>query len=128
FCEEHQKWYSKWKQAVFSVGSIEPITLAIQENDPQFLDPVVLVAGDTYPHVIIKSRSCPTSSDCDLELKGDVFWQIDKVDKKGQKTKETKSKAWFDVMAPAAFGHQVEEKLGLKEVISKKEGKRKVAR
>ncbi|MCJ7694647.1 MAG: hypothetical protein MUO40_04395, partial [Anaerolineaceae bacterium] len=47
FCEEHQKWYSKWKQAVFSVGSIEPITLAIQENDPQFLDPVVLVAGDT---------------------------------------------------------------------------------
>jgi len=123
FCEEHQTWYSKWKQAIFSVGSIEPIALAIQENDPQFLDPVVLVAADTYPHVIIKARSCPTSVDCELELKGDVFWQIDKVDKKGQKTKETKSKAWFDVMTPAVFGHQIEEKLGLKELAGKKKSK-----
>lgn len=124
FCEEHQQWYSKWKQAIFSAQSIEPIALAIQEEDPQFLDPVVLVPAETYPHVIIKARSCPSSSECELELKGDVFWQIDKVDKKGQKTKENKSKSWFDVMVPAVFGHQVEEKLNLKELAMKKKGKK----
>lgn len=124
FCERHQKWYSPWRQGIFGIDSKEPVALAIQENDIQFLDNVTLSTADQYPHLVLKTRSCPVGLDCEVEMRGDVFWQIDKVDKQGKVTKENQSKLWFDVMADAGFARQLEEKLNLKEVKAQKKEKK----
>ena len=124
FCEEHQKWYTPWRQGIFGIDSKEPIALAIQENDTQFLDKVLLTTADQFPHLILKTRNCPECVTCPVEMRGDVFWQIDKVDKQGKVTKENKSRLWFDVMADAEFAHRVEEKLNLKEVKAQKKEKK----
>jgi len=116
FCEEHQKWYTPWRQGIFGIDSKEPVTLAIQENDTQFLDNVTLSPADQYPHLVLKTRNCPASPDCPLEMRGDVFWQVETVNKKGEKSLETRNKTWFDVMADSSLAHGMEEKLSLKEV------------
>jgi hypothetical protein len=124
FCEVHQKWYTPWRQGIYGIDSKEPVALAIQENDIQFLDKVTLSTAMQYPHLILKTRSCPVGLDCTVEMRGDVFWQIETVNKKGEKGTENKSKLWFDVMADATFARQVEEKLNLKEVKAQKKEKK----
>lgn len=125
FCETHQKWYTPWRQGIFGIDSKEPVALAIQENEAQFLDNVTLATAEQYPHLVLKTRNCPTSPGCPVEIRGDVFWQVETVNKKGEKTLETRNKTWFDVMADADLAHRMEEKLSLKEVKAEKKAKKK---
>jgi len=124
FCEQHQQWYTPWRQGIFGIDSKEKVALAIQEDDTQFLDNVTLATADQYPHLVLKARSCPLGPACPLEMRGDVFWQVETINKKGEKSLETRNKTWFDVMADADLAHRMEEKLSLKEAKAEKKAKK----
>ena len=124
FCEEHQVWYTKWRQGIYSIDLLALFAQAIAENNLVLLENVPQTAAEQYPHLTLKARNCPTDPACPVEIHGDVAWQVDKVDKQGKVTKENKTKLWFDVMADANLAHEIEEKLGFKELAKKKEKKR----
>ena len=120
FCEQHQQWYTKWRQGTYAIDALQHFAQSIQTSDLMLLDNVSSTMPDQYPHLILKTRNCPADATCPVELRGDVFWQVDKVDKQGKVTKENKSKLWFDVMAEADLAHDIEAKLGFKELTAKK--------
>lgn len=120
YCETHSVWYAKWKQGRFSVEAAEALATVLQTLDVREMETTIQMGEGSYPHLIIKTRGCPSSPSCDVEIAGTVFWQETKVDKRGKTSTETKSKPWFDVMMPAAFGYALERTLALGENIPKK--------
>jgi len=115
YCETHSVWYAKWKQGRFSVEAAEALAIALQTQNARELETTVQMEEESYPHLIIKTRGCPSSPSCDVEIAGTAFWQEIKVDKKGKTSTETKSKPWFDVMVPGIFGYALEKTLALHE-------------
>lgn len=113
FCERHQIWYTKWRQGIYAIDALQHFAQSLQASDLLLLDNVAPTTADKYPHLVLKARNCPMDATCPVEIRGDVFWQIDKVDKQGKVTKENKQKLWFDVMADADLAHQIEQKLHL---------------
>ena len=113
FCEKHQCWYGAWKQADFPPEINVSLAAAIEAGDVNSLEKFERVAKDAYPRLSIATRSCPKSQDCDWELKATLNWQEQTTDKKGQTTINNKSEDWFDILLPADFGLQLEEKLEL---------------
>lgn len=120
YCETHSVWYAKWKQGKFPIEAVESLATALQTQDTQELESTFQISLESYPHLIIKTRGCPTDPACEVEISGTVFWQETKVDKKGKTSTETKSKQWFDVMMPDGFGNALEEKLALQKSLVKK--------
>ena len=74
---------------------------------------VTQLAAQVFPHLLIRTRRCPTSPACDVEIGGKVVWQEKKVNKKGKESTERHTKEWFDTMVPPSLGEALEEALGL---------------
>ena len=121
YCETHKTWYGRWQRGVFSVSAIQAVANAMQTRDVRHLESIVRLEQETYPHLVIKTRGCPSSPLCDVEIMGTAFWQVTSVDKNGNPSTETKSKSWFDLMMPSAFGHALEKALGMQEKLSETE-------
>jgi hypothetical protein len=115
YCETHSAWYAKWKQSRFSVEVAEALASALQTQDVHELETAVQMKEETYPHLIIKTRGCPSGPSCDVEVAATVFWHETKVDKKGKTSTKKESKPWFDVMMPAIFGYALEKTMALQE-------------
>ena len=81
------------------------------------------VITETYPHILLQYRCCPGGADCDMELKANVLWQEQTVDKKGKTTINNHVETWFDVLLSATFVQVLADKLGLEEVEKKKKSK-----
>ncbi|MBN1935046.1 MAG: hypothetical protein JW934_10295 [Anaerolineae bacterium] len=120
YCETHRVWYTKWKRGRFSVEVAEAVVACLQTQDAQGLENIAQMEAESYPHLIVQTRGCPSGPICDVEITGTAFWQVTTVDKRGKSSTETKSKSWFDVMVPAAFGYAMERQLGLQENPAKK--------
>jgi hypothetical protein len=116
FCEKHQTWYGKWKQAQFPLTIKEELAQAVSEMNPVYLEHTERVAKETYPHILIQYRCCPGGDACDMELRATLWWKERTVDKKGKETITNKSEVWFDTLLPADFVKVLVEKLHLDSV------------
>jgi hypothetical protein len=123
FCEKHNVWYGKWKQASFPVTIKEELAQAVLEMNPDYIEHTEKILKDTYPHILLQYRCCPGGADCDMELKANVLWQEQTVDKKGKTTISNQVETWFDVLLPTSFVQVLADKLGLEEVNTKKKSK-----
>ncbi len=120
FCETHQTWYGKWKQAYFPLTIKEELAQAVSEMNPVYLEHTERVTNDTYPHILISYRCCPGGEACDMELKATLSWKERTVDKKGKETITNKSEVWFDTLLQADFVKVLVEKLELDLIEEKK--------
>ena len=115
YCETHSTWYGNWKQGRFPITAAEAIASTLESTDPRPVEALVQLDEEVYPYLLIKTRGCPTSSSCEVEVSGIVHWQETTVNNKGQTNTENKSETWFDVMMPSFFGYAVQKTLNLQE-------------
>jgi len=113
FCEKHGVWYGSWQEGSYLVELAKPIAETLESGALQGLEDVTLLTASVFPHLLIRTRRCPTSLSCDVEIAGKVVWQEKKVDKKGKESTEQHTKEWFDTMVPPSLGEALEEVLSL---------------
>lgn len=115
FCEEHGIWYGSWQQARYPVGSADPIAETLESGTVWGLEAVTQLTSQDFPHLLIRTRRCPTGPACDVEIAGKVIWQEKKVGKEGKESTKQCTKDWFDIMVPASLAEALDEALGLTE-------------
>jgi hypothetical protein len=115
YCERHKVWYGDWQKAMLPIDSAPAVAAAVRSQRLRYLGATEPLEEKTYPHLVLKMRGCPSSQRCPVELAATAHWEETEVDKKGNTSTKTKSKAWFDLVMPAAFGYALDRTLGLQE-------------
>lgn len=111
FCETHQVWYGKWKEGYLSAEAAQVIATSLETEDASLLDNLETVSKETHPHLLVKTRECPTSPTCDIEVAAELSWEEITTDKNGKESTSIQTEKWFNVMMTAEYGREVEEKL-----------------
>ncbi len=117
YCETHSIWYGNWKQGRFSSEAAEAVASTLVTLDERTVETLKKLEDEVYPYLLVKTRGCPTSPSCEVEVSGIVHWQETTVNNKGEKNIENKSETWFDVMMPSSFGYAMEKTLNLQETL-----------
>ncbi len=114
YCEKHKVWYGDWRKAMLPFESADAVANAMQTQRVRALAGTEQMSEKAYPHLVLKMRGCPASQTCPVEIAATAHWEETEVDKRGNESTKTKSKDWFDLMMPAAFGHALHETLSLR--------------
>lgn len=113
YCEAHGRWYTDWKENCFPINTAETIAKALHAQDAREIESIEHQDKKNFPHLIIKTRTCPSNQSCDIEIAGTLFWLEITTDKKGNTSQKQKSQLWFDVMMPAIFGSAFDQAIAL---------------